>query len=339
MTMTATSITKLAQAIILDDVTDVFYRSLVYPFFLRCDEDEKTELQATLDKKLEVKLGRQLHWTAALTSLDTVTHKFSHFIELVHSNKLDPNRLNKILADNYWLKPAFEKARQGMALSDDVRVRLANPDEGERVNELVMQICWHYFHSQMAQPDQDILSRIFVLSNLFVEQALELAEQQNLHVERDDLFQLALFNAFPMVVLLRLFDKSMQSSKQDMLNIVGMENSAERKKIDEYQPSADILLSFFTFDEFVKPHVLESLNIPSHLQTNLILGQDELSDTSRLFLQGRTKAIRDMLGKTLVLTHAQMEKYKEQLGIEFQVNLSEDVGETQEQVLSKLLAI
>ena len=339
MTKIATPITELANAIILDDVTDVFYRSLVYPFFLRCDADERTELQAVLDHKLELKLGRQLHWTAALTSLDTVTHKFSHFVELIHSHKLDNKHLDKAMSDNYWLKPAFKKAQQSMDLHDDVARRLAAPSVQERTNELVLQICWHYFHSQMTEISQDILSRIFILSTLFVETAKDLAEQHGAEVELDELYQLALFNAYPMVVLLRLFDKAMQSSKQDMLNDIGMENQEERQRIEAYQPSADILLSFFTFDEFVKPHVLESLNIPNNMQSNLIIGQQEMTPACRIFLQGRTKAIREMLGNTMVLTQAQMERFKDQLGIKFQVDRSSEASLKHEKVLSKLLAI
>ena len=335
----ATTITELAQSIILDDVTDVFYRSLVYPFFNRCEMDEKTELQKALDDKLELKLGRQLQWTAALTSLDTATHKFSHFVERVYERSLTQAKMDEMLATNYWLKTALEQTQMSLGLAKQINAQMLRPEEGvkSRTYEILLATCWHYFNDQLSSNSGDMLLRIAELSDKFIEAGMALAEEKYMFIAEDDFYQLALFNAYPMVVLLRLFDKSVQSSKQDLLNIVGMENKAEREKVEAYEPNADILLNFFIFDEFVKPHILESINLDSKIQSNLIMGQDELTPVAKLFLRGRTKVIKDMLAANMVLTTEQMARFKEQLGIEYHLSKQAQNDPRMHQVLSKLL--
>ena len=337
MNKSSATINELAKAIVLDDVTDVFYRSLVYPFFERCELDDKSSLEQVMDTKVAVKLARQLNWTASLTSLDTVTHKFSHFLELVYSNALTANKLNALFEDNYWLKPALSNATQSLGLPTNFDEVSLNLESGEQVEELMLQTCWHYFSNQMSQPNQEILLHISAITTLFVEKAKVMAKTQGLDIDNQSFFHLALFNAYPMVVLLRLYDKCLQSSKQDMLNVIGMENQVERQNVIGYQPNADVLLSFLTFDEFVKPHVLDSLSLESALSSNLINGDECLDLPAKAFLQARTEVIRDMLNRKMVLTPAQMGTYKDQLGIKFEFHQIDNLAPKHSRMLSKIM--
>jgi len=339
MNKSSATINELAKAIILDDVTDIFYRSLVYPFFERCELDDKSNLEQSLDQKLSVKLARQLNWTASLTNLDTVTHKFSHFLELVYTKKLTLDKLDALKNDNYWLAPALNNSAQSLGLKASITDVLLEPDSTGQFEEFMLQTCWHYFASQLSQPNQDILLHISALTALFVEKAKVIKKEQELNISSEIICHLALLNAYPMVVLLRLYDKCLQSIKQDTLNLIGMENQHERDKVMAYQPNADILLSFFTFDEFVKPHILDSLNLSSCLSSNLIKGDDCLNADARIFLQSRTEAIRELLNKNMVLTPAQMGDYKSQLGIKFEYQQIEGLEPKHKRMLSKIVPL
>ncbi len=339
MSRPQTSIIDLSQAILLDDVTDVFYRSLVYPFFNRCHGEPTTALESKLDAKLEQRLARKLNWTAALTSLDTVTHRFSHFVEELEQGLLTAKKLDDMLEQNYWLQAAFIDAKQTMGLATDTDFFVLENAKKRQLGQVVNAICWKYFELQMSEPAKQISKHMASLSDAFVNKAVEVAHERDEQVSTEQLFDLAFFNFYPMLVLLRLFDKAVQSIKQEELNALPESDEQNRLATLSYQPSADILLSFLKFDEFIKPHVLDSLNLDASIQTNLIQGKLGVEPKAELFLQGRTRVINERMAEFQVLTPAQMLDCKEQLGIRYEINRPSNLNEKYAVTLSKLLDI
>lgn len=339
MTKQSISIVELSETIVLDDVTDLFYRSLVLPFFERCDDEPKTELQKTLDEKLSVKLARQLNWTASLTSLDTVTHKFSHFLEEIQIGALTEDKLDKMLDDNYWLEHAFAEVKQSLGLQTDTRYYITQKDKKVKFDQVVAHVCWKYFFAQMSQPSREILCRLANLSKMFVQKAEEVAQEQGEAVEKEQLFELAFVNVYPALVLLRLFDRALQALKQEWLNTLPLENEAERRNVEAYQPSADILLAFLKFDEFVKPHVFDSLHVDSELQSNLIQGELTIEPLAQIFLMGRSRVIKDLMVEFQILTPHQLDKFQKQLGIEIDLAPINEFGHSYGRLLSHLFDI
>lgn len=312
------NITELANAIVLDDVTDVFYRSLVYSHFSRCDADPKNKMEAELDAKLEIKLARQLNWAASLTSLDTVNHKFSHFIEMLHMGQLTQDKLRDILSDNYWLALAFRDVKVKLNLATDVEFYVLDYKQGDPLNEVINAICWRYYYLQLSEPCRQLLIQLVNLSRSFVHYSQLICEDKGHSISKEHFYNLAFFNGFPTYVMLRLFDRSVQSLKQERLNLIPIENFAERKQVEEYQINGDILLSFLKFDEFVKPHVFDCINVPAPIRSNLINGKENLDLKTKVFLAGRTQTIKNLMADSQVLTAQQILNYNEQIGINYE---------------------
>lgn len=339
MTKSNINIIELADAIVLDDVTDVFYRSLVFSHFDRCNGDPKTPLEADLDKKLEVKLARQLNWAASLTSLDTVNHKFSHFIEQLHMGQLNADKLAAILEDNYWLAQAFKDVKVKLNLTTDVDYYVLQYKAGDPFSEIINNICWRYYYLQLSPESQSLLVQLVNLSKSFVKYAMQLCEQKGYEINEKEFYDLAFFNSFPTFVMLRLFERSIQSLKQERLNQIPIENKAERSKVEDYQINADILLCFLKFDEFVKPHVFECINVAGPVRSNLINGNNNLNIKASMFLAGRTETIKNMMADSQVLTAQQILTYKHQIGINFELQNLEGLNAKYANPLAKLLNV
>ncbi|MDC2891151.1 hypothetical protein [Psychrosphaera algicola] len=339
MPITNVNITELADAIVLDDVTDVFYRSLVYSHFSRCDADPKNKMEAELDAKLEIKLARQLNWAASLTSLDTVNHKFSHFIEMLHMGQLTQAKLTAILTDNYWLAQAFKDVKIKLNLPTDVEFYVLDHKKGDPLSEVINSICWRYYYLQLSEPCRQLLIQLVNLSRSFVHYSQLICEEEGHSVSADDFYNLAFFNGFPTYVMLRLFDRTVQSLKQERLNLIPIENFAERKQVDAYQINGDILLSFLKFDEFVKPHVFDCINVPAPIQSNLINGKECPDLKTKTFLAGRTQAIKNLMVESQVLTAQQILNYNQQIGINFEFQNLESLHEKYASPMAKLFNV
>lgn len=332
-------ITELANAIILDDVTDVFYRSLVFSHFVRCEADPKNNMESDLDNKLEIKLARQLNWAASLTSLDTVNHKFSHFIEEFHMGLLTPAKLTKILAENYWLAQAFKDVKVKMNLTRDVESYVLRHKQGEPINEIINHVCWRYYYLQLSPECRELLIQLVNLSRSFVQYSQQICDEKGYEISESSLFELAFYNGFPTFVMLRLFDRTVQSLKQERLNSIPIENVVERKKVDEYKVNADILLSFLKFDEFVKPHVFDCINVTSSVRSNLIKGEDDLDLRTKVFLAGRTQAIQSLMAESQILTPQQIQQYNAQMGINFELRDLDKLSTRYASPLAKLFNV
>lgn len=339
MPKSTVNITELANAIVLDDVTDVFYRSLVFSHFNRSDADPKNNMEAELDAKLEVKLARQLNWAASLTSLDTVNHKISHFIEELHMGLLTKEKLTKMLADNFWLEQAFKDVKIKMDLEHDVEFYVLNRLQGEPLDEVINNVVWRYYYLQLSPPCQELLIHLVNLSRSFVHYSRLICDDKGYEIGEANLYDLAFYNGFPTFVMLRLFDRTVQSLKQERLNSIPIENVNERQRVDRYQVNADILLSFLKFDEFVKPHVFDCINVTSAVRSNLIKGDECLDLKTKVFLAGRTQAIKNVMTECDVLTPGQIQEYNVQMGIQFELQNLDELQSRYSNPLAKLFNV
>jgi hypothetical protein len=131
-----------------------------------------------------------------------------------------------------------------------------------------------------------------------------------------------------------LLDKTVQSAKQELLNQIGFECEQSREMVSQYQPSAEQVLSFLIFDEFVKYHIHD--NLYGSVQSNLgIESEQDLETSQHVFLQARTKAILNSLAHIPILTAEQKARFSAQLGI--QAEIKQDVSATFAGLLKRLM--
>jgi hypothetical protein len=334
-----TSIHDLAKCILLDDVNDVFYRSLCFSNYARTEYDVKSDIEQKLDSALEQRLARQLNWSSSICSLDAATHKFSHLLELIMKNQLTQNGLVSMLDDNYWLKSAVE-----IELGQDVystaieQGNLVTYIESKYINKALAHIASLYVASQMSDENQYLLQQVVELSDAFAEKTMENAIHINEFIDEDIAYHLTFINSYSFVVLLKLFDRAVQSVKHDALNTTAFECEQQRSSINQYQPMATSLLSFMVFDEFLKPHVFDNLNLVEGASTNLINGDNVLDAKSKVFVLSRGKVIVERLTKADVLTTQQLADFTAQMGIKFEVRENDLDFDTSGKLWAKLLA-
>ncbi|GHB63070.1 hypothetical protein GCM10008107_10210 [Psychrosphaera saromensis] len=315
-----TSIHDLAKCILLDDVNDVFYRSLCFSNYARTEYDAKSDIEKKLDTALEQRLARQLNWSSSICSLDAATHKFSHLLELIMKNQLTESGLVAMLDDNYWLKSAVEiELGQDVFTSAIEQSTLVTHLDSQYINKRLAHIAWRYFASQMSDQNQYLLQQVVELSDSFAEKTMENASERNESLDEDMAYHLTFINSYSFVVLLKLFDRAVQSVKHDALNTTAFECEQQRLLINQYQPMAISLLSFMVFDEFLKPNVLDNLNLSSSTSSNLINGDKALDSKSQIFVMSRGQVIVERLNKSSVLTAKQLADFTAQMGIKFEV--------------------
>ncbi len=334
-----TSIHDLAKCILLDDVNDVFYRSLCFKNNVRSEYDAKSEVEKKLDAALDQRLARQLNWSSSICSLDTATHKFSHLLELIINKQLTQNGLISMLEDNYWLQSAIEielgKDAFANAVADNTLVEYL---QSEQINKRLSHIAWRYFASQMNDQNQYLLHHVVELSDAFAEQTLVNAEQKGEDLTEDKAYHLAFINSYPFIVLLKLFDRAVQSVKHDALNTTAFECDLQRQLINQYLPTAESLLSFVIFDEFLKPHVFDNLKLKACSGTNLINGGENHDLDSQLFIAARGQVIVERLNKSKVLTAKQLNDFIAQMGIKFEVKQQDAELDKSAKLWEKLLS-
>ena len=323
------SITELAEHIVLDDVTDTFYRTLCFSNFIRSIDEPKSNLEQQLDEIVSSKLSRQLNWSSSLCSLENATHKMTHLLAKFLQGKLNARELDKSINDNYWLAAAVEKE-----LSDNQYAALLNSDQiAPKINSQFSAVVYRYFNSQLNTPYRNLAEQAQLFSNVVIEQALEeIQGAQSAEIETE-LQHLAFLNAYPFIVLLMLLDKTVQSAKQELLNQIGFECEQSRDIVRNYQPCAEQVLSFLVFDEFIKHHIHDTLH--TNVQTNLDIELEQCEATQQLFLQARTKAILHSLSHIPVLTAEQKANFSQQLGIKAEIK--QDISESFASLLKRFI--
>jgi hypothetical protein len=340
-----TSIHDLAKCILLDDINDVFYRSLCFSTYARSEFDAKTVVQKKLDSMLEQRLARQLNWSSSICSLDTATHKFSHLLQSVLNKQLSHSSLLAMLDDNYWLKSAIEVELGEKVFADAIaQQNLVEYIQTQYINKRLAHIGWRYFASQMSESNQLLLQQIIEFSDSIAEQIIQKSSEENILIGEGILldegmaYHLAFVNSYSFVVLLKLFDKAVQSIKYEALNNTAVECDDQRQKFNQYLPTAESLLSFMLFDEFLKPHVFDNLNLVNYTHTNLIHGLDNLDVKTRLFTAARGQVIVNRLTQTGVLTSKQLSEFSSQVGIKFDVVEHNSEFTKSEKLWEKLLS-
>lgn len=324
---TMISITELAEHIVLDDVTDTFYRTLCFSNFSRSIHEPKSELVQKLDEVISHKLSRQLNWSSSVCSLENATHKMTHLISLHLQGKLTGSQLDSLIEDNYWLASAISKELPG----GDVSSLLSKSNEQSKVNPTFAAMVYRYFMSQLNAPYCFLAEQTQLFSQVVTEIAADdICDKK----QEEELHHLIFLNAYPFIVLLMLLDKTVQSAKQELLNQIGFECEQSRELVRNYQPCAEQVFSFLIFDEFVKYHIHD--NIYGDVHSNLgIETAHSLEGTQRLFLQARTKAILNSLAHIPILTAEQKSSFAAQLGIKAEIK--PEVSETFAMLLKRLM--
>lgn len=316
-----TSIHDLAKCILLDDVNDVFYRSLCFSTYARSEYDAKTAMETKLDVMLDQRLARQLNWSSSICSLDTATHKFSHLLESLINQQLSQKSLTAMIEDNYWLKSAIEIELGHEVFAEAVKQNnLIDHIKTPLINKRIASIGWRYFASQMSEHNQYLLQQVIEFSDSVAQKTLQNSIEENARVEEDMTYHLAFINSYSFIVLLKLFDKAVQSIKFEALNTTAFECDQQRQLINQYLPTAESLLSLMTFDEFLKPHVFDNLNLVKDTYTNLLNGTEILDVKSKLFIKSRGQIIVGRLNKTSVLTAKQLSDFSSQIGMKVELN-------------------
>ena len=321
------SITELAEHIVLDEVTDTFYRTMCFSNFTRSIHDPSNKLEQKLDDVISHKLSRQLNWSSSVCSLENATHKMTHLISLYLQGKLTQQQLDKMIDENYWLASAIAKE-----LSDgDVSCLVSQPNENSKINPKFAAMSYRYFMSQLNTPYKYLAEQTQLFSNVVMEFAAdELADEK----QAQELHHLTFLNAYPFIVLLMLLDKTVQSAKQELLNQIGFECEQSRELVRNYQPCAEQVLSFLIFDEFVKYHIHD--NLYGDVQSNLGVDSEQSLERSQLlFLEARTKAILSSLSHIPVLTPEQKALFSDQLGIKAEIK--QEVSESFASLLKRLM--
>lgn len=320
------SITELAEHIVLDDVTDTFYRTLCFSNFARSIHDPKSHLEQKLDETVSTKLSRQLNWSSSVCSLENATHKMTHLISLFLQGKLAQQELEKLIEDNYWLAAAVEKE----VTDGDLSVLCSEQNQAVRIHQVFSSVVYRYFNLQLNAPYSYLAEQVQLFSNVIVELACK--EQDNQETEAE-LQHLAFLNAYPFIVLLMLLDKTVQSAKQELLNQIGFECEQSREIVRNYQPCAEKVMSFLVFDEFIKHHIHDSLHADG--LTNLAIELEQCEATQELFLKARTQAILHSLSHIPILTPEQKASFSQQLGIKAEIK--EDVSDSFACLLKRLM--
>ncbi|MBU2917111.1 MAG: hypothetical protein ACJAZB_000474 [Psychrosphaera sp.] len=334
-----TSIHDLAKCILLDDVNDVFYRSLCFSTYARSEYDDKTATEKKLDVMLDQRLARQLNWSSSICSLDTATHKFSHLLESLINKQISQTSLISMIEDNYWLRSAIEIELGKEVFAEAIaQQNLLEHLKTPVINKRIAHIGWRYFASQMSDHNQYLLQQIIEFSDAVAQQTIQNSFEESELVDEDMAYHLAFVNSYSFVVLLKLFDKAVQSIKYEALNTTAFECEQQRELINQYLPTAESLLSFMIFDEFLKPHVFDNLNLVQDTYTNLLNGTEILDGKSKIFIKSRGEIIVERLSKTSVLTARQLADFSSQVGIKFEVKqVDSELGKSAK-LWAKLLA-
>ena len=331
MTEELGKISEIADRILLDDISDIFYRSIVFPFIMRTELDSCSPTIAVFDQRLQKKLGRHLFWADALINFDPQVKRLCNIASLFHNKQYSEANLIKDRQQDFWYDRAIKNVFGESTSSSDILEKVKIEESGTSPQAVsgayqLRQIAWSYLETNAPVPCIDIMKRVQDLTIEYRDAARGLASSDNVTLNDDQLESLALLHALPMLILLKLYGYSLNKLKLEY----------DQKYDQEYEPTAESILDFLKFDEFVRPHIMESMGIDLHLSPTLLNLTDPHSIEEEYFLKGRNHVIKQLLVGNHVLTPSQINQLEKQMGIEHEV--SDDFGNNSYKlILTKLL--
>ena len=299
------SIVELADCIILDDVTDVFYRSLSFSNFERTIYDEKSEVEEQFDNIISERLLQKLDWTSGALSANPSLQFICELLKTIHQKDVEQSSLTNLLTKHARLfdNEANQSKRK-------LKIQLDQSLESFQKPSYVYPLIWQYFKSSVHGNNKHLFQQIFEFSEQIVitaQKKLSESEQTNVGGQ---LQKIALLNALPILILLMLLDNEIGQVNNELM-------VHEGDKIIE--PCAETAFSFFIFDEFLKPQIFENIDQEQYF-TWLDLQRGEVDYISRVFLEARTTVMLDALSGEFILTPQQKRKFSEQLGSQFKIS-------------------
>lgn len=335
MSNSAPRIDDLAEAILLDDLSDIYYRSLVFPYFPRLETDPKSATQALMDNKLQIKLARQIYWGTSITHLDVATKKLAVLLSDIFDNSLTPLQLAHFVRDNFWLKKAIESHADKVESWQVLYQQLLTGDTQFPTGRLMFDVMFDYYKPQLSSQCKDIVEKLHQLAMVNVDLAKQAAKEDQLEIESEKFYFIAMMNYIPVLTLIKVYDGALQSVTRECekADWAVFDNDM---KLFSFEPTAESLFNFLKFDEFLRPHIFESLGTSTEVFPPLI-GQLEVEDeVVDYFLRGRMRTIRNVLDSAQVLTPSQVERIQTQRGIDHQLMMN-NINDQSRVVLDRIL--
>ena len=299
-------LSDLADVILLDDISDVFYRSIVFPFIVRTELDPVSDQVAQFDEKLQKRLGRHLYWADALITLDPKLQLICIVATAIHKGQYSVEMLNQDRQRDFWLDKAIQDVFNDKSDSATVITQIVDVKTGYLGSTKLRQLVWHYLGLNSVEPCASIQTRVEELTLDYRDLAIGIAEKDGVKLDHHSLESIVLLHALPMLALLKLYEQSLTKL------------SIEYNKLhrEPFEPTAESLLDFLKFDEFIRPHVMESLGLSEALVPSLLNIKEPKSTELKYFLLGRNAVIKNLLAGNHVLTVPQIQKLESQMGIE-----------------------
>jgi hypothetical protein len=318
MNVTAPKLDELSQVILLDDLSDIYYRSIVFPFFRRLESDPKSDTQKLVDQKLQIKLARQIYWGTSITHLDVATKKLALLLTSIFEGNLKPLDLAHSIRDNFWLKKAIEKNVNINNSWQSLYDKLVSPDLDYPTGQLMFQVLFDYYTPQITSHVQEVVVKLYQLALLNIDEARQIAKADQQIFNSEKLHFITMMNYLPILVLLKVYDSTIQTISREYEDEDG-DIFDQNMKLRYYEPTAESLFNFIKFDEFLRPHIFDSLGVNSEVLPQM-LGHPQTDDLeTNYFLKGRMNTIKKVLSGTSDSKPDDAENLPEQLGIDHSI--------------------
>ena len=309
-------LSDLADVILLDDISDIFYRSIVFPFILRTELDPVSEQVSQFDEKLQKRLGRHLYWADSLINLDPKLQQICSVATLIHKGKYSVELLNQDRQRDFWLDKAIQDVFIDNSESSVVISQIIDKESGYLGSAKLRQLVWQYLRLNATEPCASIQARVEELTLSYRDLAIGIAEKEGTKLDLHSLESIVLLHALPMLALLKLYEQSLTKLSLEY----------QKQNHVAFEPTAESLLDFLKFDEFIRPHVMESLGLSEALVPSLLNVKEPKSPELKYFLLGRNAVIKNLLAGNNILTVPQIQKLESQLGIEPELKESIEDG-------------
>lgn len=319
-------LSAIADCILLDDISDVFYRSIVFPFILRTELDESSSRISEYDTKLQSRLSRHLYWADALPTLDPQVQRLCTIAFHIHHHSYTAKLLQKDREQDFWLQNAIVDVFGENLDSEEVINRLVSSESNYLGSLMLRPLVWRYLEYQTTEPCLSVMKRVQELTLEYRDLGHGIARSKGVKLSQEAMDALTTLHALPMMVLIKLYDRAL------------FKLSVEYKKLfdDVFEPTAESLLDFLKFDEFIRPHIMESIGLSPSLVPSLLNLTEPNSDEMEYFILGRNATIKKLLVGNNVLTPNQVGKLEQQLGIEHMVG-GKEPNNDYHRILSHLL--
>lgn len=299
-------LSDLADVILLDDISDVFYRSIVFPFILRTELDPVSDHVSQYDERLQKRLGRHLYWADSLINLDNKLQLICSIATQIHKGVYSVELLNQDRQRDFWLDKAIQEVFADGSESARVISQVIDEKTGFLGSAKLRQLVWRYLGLNSAEPCGSIQLRVEELTLNYRDLAVGIAEKEGVTLDTHSLESIVLLHALPMLVLLKLYEQSLTKLSLEY----------QKKYQESFEPTAESLLDFLKFDEFIRPHVMESLGLSHALVPSLLNVKEPKSKELKYFLLGRNAVIKNLLAGNNILSVPQIQKLESQMGIE-----------------------